>query len=57
MYEQYNDFFFFLFWQPPWHMDIPWSGINSELELWLTAQLQEHRILNPLHLHKDKPDN
>ena len=41
-------FLFFAFWPHPRHMEVSRPGIESELQLWLTPQLWQHHILNPL---------
>ena len=44
-----NPFFFlFLFWLHLKHMEVPWSGIECELQRRPTSQLQQLWILNPL---------
>ena len=45
--------FLFLFQLPPWHMEVPGSGMKSKPELRSTPQLQQSRILNPLPWARD----
>ena len=40
---------FGFFWLHLQHMEVPRPGIKSEPQLWLTPQVWQHRILNPLH--------
>ena len=48
-------FFLFLFFQlHPWDLEFPGPGIESELELRPAPQLQQCRILNPLHWAGDQ---
>ena len=47
-------FFVFLFFSPhPQNMEVPWPGVESELQP--TPQLQQCWILNPLHLAGSNP--
>ena len=39
-------FYFFFF---SWYMEVPGPGMVSEQVLWLTPQLQQHWMLNPLY--------
>ena len=42
-----------LFWPYPWYMEVPRPGIEFESQLQPTPQLQQHRILNPLHYSRN----
>ena len=38
-------------------MEAPKPGVKSELQLQPAMQLQQHQLLNPLCLHRDKLDH
>lgn len=42
-------FVLFCFWPRSQHMDVHRPGIEIELQLQPTSQLQQHQILNPLN--------
>ena len=48
IFKHILQYFFFFLWPHLWHMEVPRIGIESELELWTTPQLQQCWILNLL---------